>query len=517
MAVPGKKAGRMGEKIGKRDEMAKIMRIFALQSKDNKHATDMKKRITKLIWKKAAGAALLAAMATGAGAQDTEQGTEAQGFVHGQSEEEAYVWPTDPAVREKLDRWQDLKFGVLFHWGLYSVAGIVESWSICSEDEDWISRRKDMTYDEYKRWYWGLADSLRPTAFDPGQWAGVAKEAGMRYMIFTTKHHDGFCMFDSRLTDFTIARGPFGGDPRRDAAWHVLDAFRQEGFMVGCYFSKPDWHCEWYWNPYFATPDRRENYRRERHPEWWRRYAEFTRGQLEELTSRYGRIDILWLDGGWVSGGEIGLDGVLAGARERHPGLLAVDRTIGGKNENYQTPERSVPEEQLPHPWESCIPLSNDWGWTPAAPYKSARTVIGLLAEVTAKGGCLLLGVGPTPEGIIEEAAAERLREVGRWLRANGEAIYGTRTTKRYRDGDTWFTASKDGRTLYAIRALRDGESLPGTIEWKGNVPTGKMTLVDGGRKVKYTVEDGKVRVTLPEDVADAPVALRFTIKEAEK
>ena len=272
-------------------------------------------------------------MATGAGAQDTEQGTEAQGFVHGQSEEEAYVWPTDPAVREKLDRWQDLKFGVLFHWGLYSHAGIVESWSICSEDEDWIRRPAGMAYDDYKRWYWGLKDSLNPVDFDPAQWAEVTRDAGMRYMIFTTKHHDGFCMFDTRLTDFSIARGPFGGDPRSDVVRHVLDAFRERGFMVGCYFSKPDWHCEWFWNPYFATPTRMPNYDRERHPDWWQRYRRFTQGQLEELTSRYGPLDILWLDGGWITGDEVGLDTVLARARERHPGLIAVDRSIRGKNE----------------------------------------------------------------------------------------------------------------------------------------------------------------------------------------
>ena len=125
-----------------------------------------------------------------------------QGFVRQQSKATDYVWPTDQQVLDKLAKWQDQKFGVLFHWGLYSVPGIVESWSICSEDVDWISRKGNLPYDEYKKWYWGLKDSLNPVNFNPEQWAEVMQDAGIKYMIFTTKHHDGFCTFDSKYTDF---------------------------------------------------------------------------------------------------------------------------------------------------------------------------------------------------------------------------------------------------------------------------------------------------------------------------
>ncbi|MDE5920323.1 MAG: alpha-L-fucosidase, partial [Paramuribaculum sp.] len=144
----------------------------------------------------AAVGAILAAAATA-------QAQQVQGFVHQQSDASGYEWPTDTAVLNKLNQWRDLKFGVLFHWGLYSVPGIVESWSICSEDVDWISRKGDMPYDEYKKWYWSLADSLNPVKFDPSQWADIMTDAGMRYAIFTTKHHDGFCMFDTDSTDFS--------------------------------------------------------------------------------------------------------------------------------------------------------------------------------------------------------------------------------------------------------------------------------------------------------------------------
>ena len=439
---------------------------------------------------------------------------EVQGFVHEQSAASDYVWPTDQQVLDKLDKWQDLKFGVLFHWGLYSVPGIVESWSICSEDEDWIPRDKSMSYEDYKKWYWGLKDKFNPVNFNPEQWADVMEDAGMKYMLFTTKHHDGFCMFDSKYTDFSIANGAFKDNPRNNVAKYVFEAFRQKNFMIGCYFSKPDWHCEWFWNPYYSTPNRRQNYKIEQHKDWWKNYQTFTENQLGELMSDYGSMDILWLDGGWVTGDDVNLDRVLEKARKTHPGLISVDRSIRGKNENYQTPERSIPATQLNYPWESCITLSNDWGWVPNAPYKSPEKVISILAEIVAKGGCLALGVGPTADGIIEQPVVDRLHKIGEWMRANGEAIYSTRTTPVYNDGKTWFTANKDGETLYAIYTVSDGETLPATIEWKGNLPKGKMTLLQTGKKVKYSCEGDIVVVKLPEGLKNEPLAFKFKLKK---
>lgn len=439
---------------------------------------------------------------------------EVQGFVHEQSAASDYVWPTDQQVLDKLDKWQDLKFGVLFHWGLYSVPGIVESWSICSEDEDWIPRDKSMSYEDYKKWYWGLKDKFNPVNFNPEQWADVMEDAGMKYMLFTTKHHDGFCMFDSKYTDFSIANGAFKDNPRNNVAKYVFEAFRQKNFMIGCYFSKPDWHCEWFWNPYYSTPNRRQNYKIEQHKDWWKNYQTFTENQLGELMSDYGSMDILWLDGGWVTGDDVNLDRVLEKARKTHPGLISVDRSIRGKNENYQTPERSIPATQLNYPWESCITLSNDWGWVPNAPYKSPEKVISILAEIVAKGGCLALGVGPTPDGIIEQPVVDRLHKIGEWMRTNGEAIYNTRITPVYNDGKTWFTANKDGETLYAIYAVSDGETLPATIEWKGNLPKGKMTLLQTGKKVKYSCEGDKVVVKLPEGLKNESLAFKFKLKK---
>ena len=236
---------------------------------------------------------------TGAGAllaaSSFAQDAVTNSYVHEQSDANGYVWPTGQAVLKALDNWQDQKYGVLFHWGLYSLPGICESWPLC--DEDWITRPNDCNYEGYKKWYWGLAEALNPSEFNPEQWADIMKKGGMKYMVFTTKHHDGFCTFDSKLTDFTIAKGPFSYSPRKNVAKEVFNAFRDKDFMIGCYFSKPDWHTQWFWNDAYATKGRHINYSKERHPDWWKNYQDYTAGQLGELLGgEYGRFDILWLD-----------------------------------------------------------------------------------------------------------------------------------------------------------------------------------------------------------------------------
>lgn len=454
---------------------------------------------------------MMLGLALSAGFTTQIQAQEAQSFVHQQSNTEDYVWPTDPQVLTKLKHWQDQKFGVLMHWGLYSVPGIVESWSICSED--WIVRERKPTYEEDKAWYWSQKDSLNPVNFDPSKWADVMKKAGMKYMIFTTKHHDGFCMFDTKYTDFSIAHGPFGKNPRHNIAKEVFNAYRNKGFMIGCYFSKPDWHCKWFWNPYYATPNRRINYKKQQHPDWWQNYRKFTQNQLNELTTDYGNIDILWLDGGWITGEEIGLDTILVDARKRNPGMISVDRTIRGKNENYQTPEQGIPAKQLDIPWESCITLSHAWGWTPNAKFKSPNKVIGILSEIVAKGGCLALGVGPKADGTLQPEVVNTLLKIGSWLNKNGQAIYSTVNAAHYNDGKVWFTADKNGKTLYAIYALEDGEKTPKTITWTENKPKGKLVLLQNGKSVKYTVKGNQVTVTLPSGLKNEPLAFKFNSK----
>ena len=439
--------------------------------------------------------------------------TFAQDNIHRRSS--VYEWPTDPQVVEKLHQWQDLKFGVLMHWGIYSVPGIVESWSIV--DEDWITRDTTMTFQQYQDWYWGLANEFNPTKFDPNQWADVMEDAGMKYMIFTTKHHDGFCMFDSKQTNYTIANYAFANNPKKDVLKHVLASFREHNFMLGTYFSKPDWHSQYYWWDVYSKRGRNVNYNPQKHPWRWNQFKQYTYNQIEEILSGYGSVDILWLDGGWVcqqNKQDIDMPAIASMARRHQPGLLVVDRTIHGPYENYQTPERTVPETQLNYPWESCIPLSDDWGWVPRPRWKTPEKVIATLVEVVAKGGNLVLGVGPSPEGLIQQEAVDRLQAIGDWLKKNGKAIYGTQTTPVYNDGNVWFTANKDGKHLYAIYLPTEGEPMPATVSWQGNTPRkgSQVKMVSTGKKLRWTDNGGKVTVTLPKNVENKPFAMEITL-----
>ncbi|MGD8700022.1 MAG: alpha-L-fucosidase [Gemmatimonadales bacterium] len=385
-----------------------------------------------------------------------------------QRSEYEYVEETDPLVRQKLERWQDAKLGLLMHWGPYSQWGIVESWSLCSEDEPWCRRSMD-DYDEYKKAYENLQTTFNPVNFDPERWARAAKDAGMRYVVFTTKHHDGFTMFDSRETDYKITdpKTPFHSDPRA------------EGFMVGAYFSKPDWHSPDYWWPYFATPDRNPNYDIEKYPERWQRFVEFTHNQIDELMTGYGRIDILWLDGGWVrpltqeeiqarinrpdykfgriQSQDIDMPRLVANARQKQPGLIVVDRAVPGPFQNYLTPEARVPDQTIPHPWEVPMPMATSWSYVPNDRYKSPRELVHLLVDVASKGGNLLLNIGPGPDGTWHAAAYDRLEALGAWLDVNGEAIYATRAVAPYGEGKVRLTGRPDG-TVYAIYLAGEGE-----------------------------------------------------------
>lgn len=439
----------------------------------------------------------------------------AQGNVHPQSTK--YEWPADPQVLSKLEEWRDMKFGMIIHWGLYAVPGIIESWSICSED--WIYRDSTSNYNEYKQWYFGLKESFNPTHFSPEQWASTAKNAGMRYLVFTTKHHDGFCMWNTGKTDFKISSGPFSSNPRADVAKYVFDAFRKEGLMIGAYFSKPDWHSEYYWWPRYATPNRNNNYDIRKDPWRWQQFKNYTYNQIQELMTNYGPIDILWLDGGWVrpletvnkevlSWGapipewsqDIDIPKIASMARKAQPGLLIVDRTVHGPYENYQTPEQHIPDSALSYPWESCITLGNNWGYVPGDQFKAPENVIHTLIEIVAKGGNMLLGVGPNAEGLLLQEQIDRLNAIGTWLNVNGEAIYNTRTVTYFRDKNTFFTRTKNNDKYFALVCFDTNTPLQKHISWSGNIPKAgsEMILLSTRKPVKWKISGNQVIFTLP-------------------
>ena len=451
-----------------------------------------------------------------------------QGNTHGMSD--SYTFPKDENVLKTLDKWQDIKFGMIIHWGLYSQLGIVESWSICSEEEDWIGRDSTVGYESHKRSYWETIHAFNPTKFDPEKWALYGKKAGMKYLVFTTKHHDGFCMFDTKQTDFSIMNGPFKNHPRNNVAKEIFEAFRKENYMIGAYFSKPDWHSQYYWWDRYATPNRNNNYDIVRNEWRWNKFKEYTYNQIEELVNGdYGAIDILWLDGGWVrparkgdaermgkaykGAQDIDMPKIASMVRRYQPGMLIVDRTVPGEFENYQTPERGIPDVQLHNPWESCITLGYDWGYVPTDIYKSPNEVIHILVEIVAKGGNLLLGIGPKPDGTLPDGVMYRLEKIGEWLSKNGEAIYNTRTTKFYHDENTWFTQSKDGKKIYAIHCLKENEPLPEKIVWKGNIPkkNAKIIFLETGKPVKWNSTKEGIEIVVPKGLPANQAAIAFS------
>ncbi len=453
--------------------------------------------------------AVLAAMTLSCGQQEQKHADRGQ-----------YVYPSDPLVQAKLEEWQDLKFGLIMHWGLYAQLGIVESWALCSEDQP-FQDRGGMPYTEFKQMYFGLIKQFNPQQFDPTLWAKAAREAGMRYMVFTTKHHDGFSMWDTKQTDFRITGpdSPFRNHARANVAKEVFDAFRAEGFMVGTYFSKPDWHHPDYWSPLWATPNRNNNYDIRKYPEQWQRFRDFTYNQIEELMTTMGPVDILWLDGGWVrpdstindevrSWGfdiaeweqDIDMPRIAAMARRHQPGLLVVDRTVHGLYENYRTPEQSVPDTALPYPWETNMTMTQSWGHNNNPKYKSTERLIHTLIDVVARGGNYLLNVAPTPEGTIENEAYRRMEEIGQWMDVNGEGIYTTRQYSQYGEGEHLrFTRSKDSNTVYVF-----------ALEWPAEVlhvrsitaaSNSEVTLLGHDQPLEWSRDDDGLHVEIPRDL----------------
>ena len=452
-------------------------------------------------------------------------------------EDERYVPETDPLVIKKLEEWQDLKFGLLMHWGPYSQWGIVESWSLCPEDYGWCERKKGSApqdYFSYKKEYEALKKTFNPVKFNPEKWAIAAKNAGMKYVVFTTKHHDGFSMFDSKYTDYKItdSETPFSIHPKANITKEIFNAFREEGLWAGAYFSKPDWHNENYWSPYFPPFDRNVNYDPELYPEKWEKYTQFTHNQILELLTDYGKIDILWLDGGWVkkrshknlednynekfaenkSGNgflkhrvisqDIKMDELVVKARAKQPGLIVVDRAVYGKNQNYLTPENRVPEKPLPYPWESCIIAGGGWSYSFDAKYMSGREAIHTLVDIVAKGGNLLLNIAPSPEGEWDEGAYELLKDIGDWMKINSEAIYGTKAMMPYKFDNICVTSKTDG-SIYLIYLVEDGQtSIPSQIKFPGYAKNNlKAQILGLNSKLEWSKQDDGINIVIPENL----------------
>jgi alpha-L-fucosidase len=324
----------------------------------------------------------------------------------------------------RMDWWREARFGLFLHWGLYSIPG--GEWEGRTDHGEWIRDTARIPLDVYDR----FLQRFDPAKLDADRWAAAARDAGMRYVVITTKHHDGFCLFDSKLTDFDVMSTPF----RRDVMAELAAACRRHGLRIGWYHSIMDWH-----HPDYLP--RRAWERRPADGASFPRYVEHLRGQVEELLTKYGDVGVMWFDGEWEKTWTRESGRALYDlCRKLQPRVIVNNRVDKGRDGmagmtrgsefagDFGTPEQEIPDRGLPGlDWETCMTLNDYWGWNRRdGAWKPADDLIRKLVDIASKGGNFLLNVGPTPEGEFPAPCVERLQEIGRWMRTNGEAIHGT-------------------------------------------------------------------------------------------
>lgn len=361
--------------------------------------------------------------------------------------------------------WREARFGLFIHWGPVSLKGTEISWSRGGERRGTGGDKGPIPVEVYDNLY----QEFNPAKFNAKEWVAIARAAGMKYLVFTTKHHDGFCEFDSKLTDYKITRSPFG----RDVVKELAEACHQAGLKLGFYYSPPDWH----------HPD----YRTENH----QRYIEYLHGHLRELCSNYGRVDILWFDGLGGSAKDWDSENLFKMMRQLQPHLLINNRA--GLSADWDTPEQEIGKFQNERAWESCITICNQWAWKPGDEMKSLRQCLQTLIRCAGGDGNLLFNVGPMPTGEIEPRQVERLKEMGRWLGQYGESIYATRGGP-FKPGD-WGASTYAGKKIH-LHLFNTGSetlSLPAI-----NKKIVRHSVLTGGQAQVAQTEEG-ITVTVPQ------------------
>ena len=292
--------------------------------------------------------------------------------------------------------WNEARYGMFIHWGVYAIPARGE----------WVMYQEHIPHKEYAP----LASKFDPKKFDPDAWVGLAKEAGMKYMVLTSRHHDGFSLFDSQVSDFTAPKTAAG----RDLLQEYVEACHRGGMRVGFYHSLLDWR----YPAYFKGP--------EGDPEGWAELVDYMHAQVRELCSNYGKLDLLWYDGGWPHTPEAWRSAELnAMVRQLQPDIIINNRSL--LPEDYDTPEQHIRASDPGRPWEACMTLNDNWGYNAADDnWKTPKQVLQNLVRCASGGGNFLLNVGPKPDGTIPTESIRTLQKVGKWLDRNGGAIYGT-------------------------------------------------------------------------------------------
>jgi alpha-L-fucosidase len=376
--------------------------------------------------------------------------------------------------------WRDARFGLFVHWGPVSLKGTEIGWSRGGERRGTGGGKGEIPVEVYDNLY----KEFNPVKFNAKEWVAIAKSAGMKYLVFTTRHHDGFSEFDSQMTDYKITNSPFG----RDVVKELSEACHEAGLRLGFYYSPPDWH----------HPD----YRTAQHA----RFLQYMHGQIRELCSNYGQLDVLWFDG--LGGTAQYWDAVnlFKMIRSLQPHILINNRA--GLTADFDTPEQTIGRFQNTRPWESCITICQQWAYKPNDKMKSAKECIDTLVRCAGGDGNLLFNVGPMPTGEIEPRQVERLKEMGAWLAKYGETIYGSRGGP-FRPTKT-ISCTCNGNTAYVHVLAWHGDTvvLPAIRDRK---IVSSPILTGGEAEVKMT-DDG-IAITVPKEARqelDTIVALEL-------
>jgi alpha-L-fucosidase len=379
---------------------------------------------------------------------------------------------------ERYEWFNEAKFGMFVHWGLYSVPARNNKGPYVS----WMMEQEGIPVSEYDKY----ADRFKPAKFDAAKWFEILQSAGMRYMVFTSKHHEGFCMFDSALTDYNSVDRAAGCDFVRE----LVDAGRKAGVKTGFYYSMLDWH----------------------HPDFEKdmpKYIDYMHDQVRELCSNYGAIDFLWFDGEWdhplATWRSTELVEMIRGLQ---PNAVVNDRL--GKGERGETPladfytreqmseigHAAEFEKSRTYPWEACLTIGTSWGYKEGdGPLKDTRELVHTLVDIASRGGNLLLNVGPTSDGEIPEPLVSRLREMGKWMDVNGEAIYGTTKWRVPSEGE-WIRYTCKGDAVYAI-CLEPPEGFLLLEAPKAGDRT-TVSLLGHHRPLEWKNVDGHLQIEVP-------------------
>jgi len=406
---------------------------------------------------------------------------------------------SQPEKEKRMAWWTDDRFGMFIHWGIYSMAA----------RHEWVKHNEHMTNEQYQKYF----DFFNPVDFDPTTWAKTAKAAGMKYAVLTTKHHDGFCNFDSKYTDYKSTNTP----AHRDLVREYVNAFRAQGLKIGFYYSLLDWHHPDYSmddvHPLVQTDTSQANYDRLNKGRDMRKYRQYLRDQITELLTNYGKIDVLWLDWTWGKDDKRGKHADDWGAvelvkmvRKLQPGIIVNNRLGLGDYEDggdFVTPEQVSSAELAKYKgktWETCQTFSGSWGYyRDEMSWKTHRQLLDLLITSAANGGNLILNVGPTARGEFDYRAKGALDSLAYWMHANSKAIYNcTYAPDDYKaPGNDKLTYNPHTKRLYVH--LYDYPS------------DGRLVLPGYSGKVRYAQllnDDSEVKIESAENSSDITLRL---------